>query len=411
MKNKKIFVLLLCIFMMLSGFSAYAVTSNGNIESEYNMGNGGGYLSEEEVFEALASTYNDSKLLSAIDSSKVKTPSNFIISEFHAEDYSKYTNNQYGGMYMEENGELVLCYINGSDMLSKAMNSNEEFSGKLLNSSNKVIANSVTVKSVKYSYAELLKVHTYLNENANQHKGMGNSAIDIRNNKISIGVYASSEGKKAKRDLTSLFGEDMFSFVEIDPDDLPKFIANIGGTSEIRNNGILGFNPTKSTPAGRMYSPSKGYYGVITCAHGYTNGDSIYTGSTKIGQITGRILTSSNDSSFIKLDSGHTYTENDELSSNVPVVGSYITLRGKESGTKGAKVTDTNASMYDPIEGVNYTNMILVDKGMQNGDSGGGAIGGAIDGGRTHLIVGINRMASSSQTWLVKGGTVWNGFR
>lgn len=136
MKNKKILVVvLLCIFMMLSGFSAYVVTSNENIESEYNMGNGGGYLSEEEVFEALAFTYNDSKLLSAIDSSKVKTPSNFIIKEFHAEDYSKYTNNQYGGMYMEENGELVLCYRNGSDMLSKAMNNNEEFSGKLLNSS------------------------------------------------------------------------------------------------------------------------------------------------------------------------------------------------------------------------------------------------------------------------------------
>jgi hypothetical protein len=79
-----------------------------------------------------------------------------------------------------------------------------------------------------------------------------------------------------------------------------------------------------------MWSSSKGYYGIITCAHGYANNDNIYTGTTSgtlIGKITARVYGGSNDSSFIKLNSGHSYTGSrvDEISSLVPVINSQIT--------------------------------------------------------------------------------------
>ncbi len=73
---------------------------------------------------------------------------------------------------------------------------------------------------------------------------------------------------------------------------------------------------------------------LITFGHDWSVGNAVYKGSTKIGTVKYRKYNSTNDSSFILLNSGHSYsdTHNDELSSSVPVVGSSITLRGYVSG-------------------------------------------------------------------------------
>ena len=212
MRQKRNFILLLCIFVMICGLSIYWATEKRSIGSEHIepgdiVGNGvyGVYLSEEEVFEALAFTHNDLELLSQIHAS----------GDFHAEDYSKHTNDQYGGMYLDKDGNLVICYLNGSEMLSKAEISNEQYSGKLLDDSKNVIADSV-IKSVKYSYTDLLEAFEYLNEKAIQYKVIKQFCIDIENNKIMIGVIPGSRIEKLKEELFPLFGEDMFSFSESD---------------------------------------------------------------------------------------------------------------------------------------------------------------------------------------------------
>ncbi len=97
----------------------------------------------------------------------------------------------------------------------------------------------------------------------------------------------------------------------------------------------------------------------------------------------------------------------------MPAEGSTITLRGYVSGSKDATVKSTNfKTVIDYKDGttVSAKHMIKVNKAMQEGDSGGGAIGGVIDGGRTNCIIGINRASSSSSTLLVKGEYILDAY-
>lgn len=41
---------------------------------------------------------------------------------FDSKSYSNYTNNEYGGMYLDENGVLVLCYVEKSNTLKTVQN-------------------------------------------------------------------------------------------------------------------------------------------------------------------------------------------------------------------------------------------------------------------------------------------------
>jgi len=408
MKKFSFIAILLCVSMMFSGFSTQAATIKDSF-GEDSLTSTEKYLTEEEVFEALAFTYGDSILAKAIDSQKTQAPNGFVIKEFHAENYSIYTNDDYAGMYLNNNGQLVICYRNDSKSAETMRANNEKASAKLLSDTGEVLVDSVAVSEVKYSYSELSVAYEYLNKTAGEYKIIKEFWIDVENNSVVVGIFEEAKTDQTKKELLSVLSEDMISFVQSDPQDEIKEIATINGTSAINNQSSY------STPAGQMWSSSKGYYGIITCGHGYSNNQNIYTGKTStgtlIGQIKARVYNSSNDSSFIKLNSGHSYTGTkvDEISSQVPVVNSNITLRGCNSGSNSAKVTSTNASTV--ADGITCTNLLKTNYQMQGGDSGGGAIGGVIDGGRTNLIVGINKSVSSGVTYLVKGGVIWNAYK
>jgi hypothetical protein len=370
----------------------------------------GGYLSEEEVFSAIAATYGDIKLLTRIKSAQSETPSGLVLEGFHAEDYNVYMDNEYGGMYLNENdrSELVLCYVAGSKSLAMMERMNNSKFRTLSTLTGKTF--SIAIKSVAYSYDDLLEANDRLIEMFSRHgyKGRHTQWVDVRNNRVVVEMDAKETLEKVEKELTPFFEKDMVSFVRTDRREW-KFTATINGTSAIHGPA------SASTPAGRMYSYTKGNYGVITCAHGYSNGNAIYTGQTggsQIGSITDRVFSTTNDASYIVLSSGNSYTgtRSDEISSTLPAIGAYITLRGFVSGTISfAEVLSTNG-MFE-IDGVTYTDNIWVDKGVQPGDSGGGAIGGTADGGRTNLIVGINRSSDGSTgTMLVKGSRIINAF-
>lgn len=408
MKKFSFVAILLCLSMLFSGFSTQVAISKDSFDSD-NLSSAVKYLTEEEVFEALAFTYGDSVLAEAIDAQKTQAPNGFIIKEFHSENYSKYTNDDYAGMYLNDGGQLVICYRSGSKSAKTMQANNRKASAKLLTDTGKVLVDSVAISEVKFSNAELSGAYEHLNRTADKYKIIKEFWIDIENNKVVVGIFEDAKTEQIKKELLSVLGEDMISFVHSDPKDEIKEIATINGTSAINNQSAY------STPAGQMWSPSKGYYGIITCGHGYSNNQNIYTGKTGtgtlIGQIKDRYYNDTNDSSFIKLNSGHSYsgTAVDEISTQVPVVNSYITLRGCNSGSKSAKVTSTNASYTSG--GTTYSNMLKTDYEMQSGDSGGGAIGGFIDGGRTNLIVGINKSVTSGVTYLIKGEVIWNAYK
>ncbi len=368
------------------------------------------YLTEEDVFAALAYTFDDNSLKSSIKSKNKFSPSGALTQGFDAKSYSEYTGNDYGGMYLDENGTLVLCYVDGSETIefteeAATRNMSKSFSA-LKNEDNEIIADSYKIKAVKYSEQELLDAYDLVNKVAEEKGIIKSAGIDVFENRVIVGIKDISAIEEIEKDLVAICG--VYAF-ELNDDSDYHNCSTIKGTSAIHNNSTT--NKTRSSVAGKVYNDVFSGWGIVTCGHGWHYGDSVYYGNTKIGTIKRRTLNSTNDSSLIQLGSGHNYKDvkNDEIDSSVPVVGSSMTLRGYASGiVSGAKVLQNNASQT--IDGLYCTNMIKCDKSMKNGDSGGGAIGKYVDGGRTALILGINRATNSAQTLLVKGKVICDAY-
>ncbi len=409
MKNIKKFISIFMMVLLLAtgtvNFSVYA--EEVSIQPKKNTSEV--FLSEETVFEALAYTFADQTLKKSIDSQKVLSPSGSFIDGFDADSYSKYTNDEYGGMYLNDDGVLVLCYVSGSDTLKLSQKiSNKQLSSNasktLVNSDNEFVCN-YTIKGVKYSEYELLEAYDVVNKLCKDNNEIIKTVdVDVFENRLIIGVPNLSDVSIIKNELSAIDG--MYALEVLGDESEVTDIATISGTSAI-NNGTI-----SSTPAGRMYSSTLQKYGVITCGHGWAAGNSVYKGSTKIGSVKYRRYSGSNDSSFILLNSGHSYSDThyDEFDSSIPVVGSTLTLRGYKSGVvSGAKVLSTNSTAT--TSGTTFTGLIKCDKKMQAGDSGGGAIGRIIDGGRTASIVAINKAIGSDYTLLVKGKVICDAYR
>lgn len=404
---KKFLSILITVLLLVAGtanFGAYAEESSKQYDKKVNEE----FLLEEDVFEALAYTFCDQTLNKSINNHKVLSPSGTMIDSFDSESYSEYTNDEYGGMYLNDDGVLVLCYVAGSNTLKSSQRMSEnilssKLSKTLKNAKNEVVCN-YTIKAVKYSEKELITAYDFVNRLAESNDVIKTVDIDVFSNRIVIGVLKASDISQISDELSII--EGMYAFEILDEDFDFKNIATISGTSAINNKS------KSSTPAGKMYSSTLNKYGVITCGHDWSVGSGVYKNSTKIGTIKYRKYNSTNDSSFILLNSGHSYsdTHNDELSSSVPVVGSAITLRGFTSGkVSGAKVLTVNSSVTSG--GTTYTGMIKCDKQMKPGDSGGGAVGKIIDNGRTASIVAINKAIGNNCTYLIKGKVILDAYR
>lgn len=273
----------------------------------------------------------------------------------------------------------------------------------LINSENEVICN-YTIKEVQYSEKELLDAYDIINNLAESKDEIKTVDIDVFKNRIIIGVSTASDISLINDNLAVVDG--MYAFEILDDDFEVQNTATISSTTAINNGSI------SSSPAGKLYSSSLGKYGIITCGHGWSLGNGVYKGSTKIGYVKYRNYNTKNDSSFILLYSGHSYSDtyHDEFDSSTPVVGSTLTLRGYKSGKiYGAKVLSTYSSAT--CEGMFCTGMIRCDKKVQPGDSGGGAVGKIIDGGRTALIVAINKAISTNNTYLIKGKVICDAYK
>ncbi len=70
-------------------------------------------LTEEEVFEALAYTYDDVSLKKEITSLNKEISNGRKIYIFDSTAYFEFTDGQYGGLYIDDNGNLVICYTDG----------------------------------------------------------------------------------------------------------------------------------------------------------------------------------------------------------------------------------------------------------------------------------------------------------
>jgi len=402
-KRKVMSIILATIIASMSLFSANAIVASENTFTDNNY-----YLSEQEVFEALAHTFSDNDLKSLIKKATVNSPSGATVRSFDSEAFSDYSNGEYGGMYLDDEGTLVLCFVEDSVSFRKANAKSLETlrssnSQVLFDSEGEIVVENYIIKAVEYSEQELLDAYELINDYAYKTGIVKSSDVDTFNNRIIVGVESKLDITTVLKDLNSIKSMLVFEFVE--KDFMAQDIATITGTSAINNGSI------QSTPAGKLYSSDLMQYGIVTCGHGWNKNDNVYYGSTKIGTVKYNKNNLTNDSSFILLNSGHAYqdTLNDEFDSAVPVVGSNLTLRGYKSGrVSGAKVLSTSSTVLS-TSGL-CTGLIKCDKEMQSGDSGGGAIGRVIDGGRTASIVAINKCIDDGVTYLIKGKVICNAY-
>ena len=359
-------------------------------------------LYEEEVIEALAYALDDKALQKDIEKQTVLSPTGAHMKSFDARAYSDYTNEEYGGMYIDEKGQLVLCYVENSKWLKKVTSKQPV----LMKSDKTIVSDNYRVKAVKYSAAELQRAYEQINEEARRGAEIRTVDIDWFENRLVVGVTgnkALSSVSKALRKMQVSYAVEL-----VDEKDTIQEVATISGTSCIGNVYI------SSTTAGKMYSLTQGKWCYVTCGHGWSVSNTVYANNqTPIGLIIGQQYNSTNDSSIFTLWSGHSYSDQrrDELDTYLPAVGSKVTLRGYVSGkVSGAKILSTSATITVSPDNLVCTGLIRCNKPMQHGDSGGGAIGRIIDLGRTASIIGINKAADTSNTWLVKSGVIYNAF-
>ena len=248
-KFKRIMFLSLAIILILS--STYISTFASDSTEKNNTHTKKFYLTEEEVFEALAYTFDDLALKTAIASKVQASPTGIYTKSFNSENYSQYTNDQYGGMYIDDNGTLVICYVAGSDALHSARLNSQiakiRKSPYLINAENEIIVNDYTFKAVQYSYSELLSAYDQVNEFAEQTGIIQTASINLVDNIIEIGIIEPGKLNIIYESLSAIDG--MYSVTILDQvDDVFYDVAAINGTSRISNG------TSSSTPAGRLYS-------------------------------------------------------------------------------------------------------------------------------------------------------------
>lgn len=201
-KILSVFLAALLLTLSPAEFTVYAKEISAENQNQSSVGS----LTEEEVFEALSYTFDDETMKNSINSQKELSPSGALVNSYNADSYSEYTDDEYGGMYLNNAGILVICYVNGSDTakIMKKANNNKlglKKNNTLVNSKNEFVC-EYEIKNVKYSEKELLSAYDVVNELAENEKSIKTTDVDVFQNRIIIGVSAKSDIEKISSELS-----------------------------------------------------------------------------------------------------------------------------------------------------------------------------------------------------------------
>lgn len=380
---KKRFILMFLFLTLISSSLLCNSASAKELSSSKNSYNG--FYTEEEVFAAWGG-------------------------------FTKSEQSDYSGMYIDDNNNLTLLFVDNSSTLANAQKTAKNSSSCLV-SNDGTKKQSLIIKPAKYNYATLLDIQQLLIDKAYDNKAVKNIGLDVKNNRIEVGFVSDSTTQKDIIDYLysivsshckSKVDRDIISVHEETTDNEYNLLVNVNETSTIysETNGDI---YAASVGVG-YYRGSTGQYGLITTGHAFSTNQIIYYNGTKIGKVTKNVFNGTCDAAFVLLDAEDDYESNanlyEELSSDVPIIGATVIQRGGQSGYVSAKVLDNNFSYTG--NGYHWTNLIKTDGVMTNGDSGGGMQYGTMDAGRTAKIVGFLHAGAPTSSLYIKGGTVAN---
>lgn len=270
----------------------------------------------------------------------------------------------YGGAYIDDNGEFVVCAVAEN---AKEKQSNLKSIKENINSSDFV------VKNVTYSYNELEDMMEFLNEykqsnhNSKITENWSGHFLSDRDNAIFVELNGMDD------ELISLFRK------EVTDSSMITFINSgaQGVNCANLNPGRIINNPTIGISGSMGYrARNDGKIGFVTAAHVGFMGDIIKGKSSTIGKVTARQNWGSVDASFVEITSEHNPTNildgtDVTLSTSIknPSQGSTVHKRGATTGHSSGVIRSTNASKE--FDKSLFTNLTLTSLNADSGDSGG----------------------------------------
>ena len=272
--------------------------------------------------------------------------------------------NYYGGSYIDENGDLVVCAV---------AESAKEKASTLKSIKETVNSSDLQIKNVKYSYNDLEKMMELLNE-------YKQSNLDSKVSKNWSGHYLSDRDNTIFVELNDMDDEQISLFrKEVTDSPMITFI-NSGGEGvncanlnpgRVINNTTLGISGSMGYRA-----RTNGSVGFVTAGHLGSVGDVIKGISSTIGKITARQNWGSVDAAFVEITSSHTPTNilngtDATLSTTVknPAQGATVHKRGATTDHTKGVISSTNASKE--FDNTLFTNLTYTSMSAKSGDSGG----------------------------------------
>lgn len=299
----------------------------------------------------------------------------------------------YGGSYINENDQLVICVSDNSTLPTQLFNS---------------LPDNYIIEYVTYSYNELKALMAELNEyvltqNTDVASNINHFALYDDQNRIVVSLFDASpekieEFKNTVSDSTALIFEEDSSV--------------INNTASVDPGGRL-YNSSRERYASMGYRAKlNGKVGFVTSAHFAYLGNKICIGDTTIAEAYKRNYSGSADVTFCEITNS-SYTPSNTISgtSNTlsttisePGVGTSINMVGSKSGHLNGYITSTDASARDNNK-VFFTNLTEADFLSNSGDSGG-IVYSYISSTNTRLTIGIINGSNDYHTYISKANEI-----
>lgn len=320
----------------------------------------------------------------------------------------------YAGVYVDEE-TVVLCFKEETESLYEAIAQNEYNDHELVNQDKK-LKQKINIQSAKHSYNEIMTLYDYLVENAYSVEGVYSLGTDFKGNCIEVGVLWDASISKVKKALfkmilentdVSEISDDILVFHNVNEEDLITYKISVDGNSTL-NTGSM------------YYSAAVGHYsstyglGFITTGHGPSVGDPVKIGLITVGNVMEVNHNGIDDSAFVAFSGNpgtHWWTsittQNEAKASVSPAQGVTIRVRGFLTAPyANAVITSNNYSYYNSQDNLNWSNLLKVDYGVQNGDSGGAAYWWTTDQNATTKVIGVISAGNLSFTVIVKSSNI-----
>lgn len=279
----------------------------------------------------------------------------------------------YGGAYINESGNLVVCVTQDYDANSNAIE---------LYTNN----DNIEVKNVEYTLNEILEEQERITNMIDENRHSLNNIETISNLLESItSTYTDEENNKLVihiKNLNSQISNDFYKFISN-----KDFIELIEGHNTVTT---ADWKPGRKIYVNSSTYASTGYpvyfyenntlcYGFVTAGHAYDVGDTVYsTTRTSLGTCVKSKFSGNTDAALIKITNSSysisptTYYGGITLSRTsfvIPAQGTSIYKEGATTGRTSGTVTSTNGTAY--YNEATISDLIIATTLNLGGDSGG----------------------------------------